>query len=222
MTKRLHGAIWLAMGLGTLACGVGCSETPGNGGAEASVPPGPFPGGAPASSPGIKQIMAKLAKGPGSLTPVLASALKAEQPAWDTIQAQTKEFAKVAADLGRYEPPKGSKESWSKLTAAYAESASELEKAAEAKDKDAALAAHAKLAGSCMACHREHRAGPRMGGPPPDGPGFGPPGPFPGGPPPGAPGFGPPPGGPPGAPGSVPPPGGPPPPPPPAGGPQPD
>src|SRR5262249_24912132 len=81
---------------------------------------------------------------------------------------------------------------------------------AQAKDKDAALAAHTQITNSCMSCHREHRAmGPGgrggMGGGPP---GFGPPGggrPGPGGPPPS-------PGGPPPGPGGPPPgPGGPPP-----------
>ena len=57
-----------------------------------------------------------------------------------------------------------------KLTSAYAEWASDLDEAAQAKDKVAALEAHGKLAGSCMACHREHREMRKgmggMGGPP--------------------------------------------------------
>ena len=95
------------------------------------------------------------------------NALKAEKPAWETIQPQTKEYAQLAADMGKHEPAKGSKESWSKLTAEYAELASDLDKAAQAKDKAAATAAQGDLASSCMACHRQHRGGPGggMGGP---------------------------------------------------------
>jgi hypothetical protein len=141
---------------------------------------------------------------------VIGEALKAEKPAWETIQPQTKEYAKLASDMAKHEPAKGSKESWSKLAAEYAGFAHELDKAAQAKDKAAASTAQSDLGGSCNACHRQHRGGPGgmmgrgmggpgmggrpgMGGPPPGGrPGMG-------GPPPGGPG-GPPPGDAPGEP----------------------
>ena len=164
----------------TLGCGEDAGEGPGNG-------PSPPVGGAMAtggaeSSPGIKQIMVRLTKGPTSLTPILGDELKQAEPAWETIQGQTKEYAQLAAEMGKYDPPKGSKESWTKLASAYAESAADLDKSARAKDKEAALAAHGQITNSCMACHREHRAmGPGMGGPP-GGMRGGPPG----GPPPGA------------------------------------
>jgi hypothetical protein len=136
--------------------------------------------------------MTKLAKGPNSLTELLGKELNEGQPPWETIQGQSKEYALSAGDLGKYDPPKGSKESWTKLTDAFAESASELDRAAQAKDKDAAKVAHEQLKISCNACHREHRRmGRGMGGPR----GFGPPPGGPGGPPPGGPGSGPPPDG---------------------------
>jgi cytochrome c556 len=139
----------------------------------------PPPGG---GAPGIRQIMGKVAKGPNSLNALLGAELKEASPPWETIQTQTKEYAQLAKELGTYDPPKGSKESWSKQTAAYAETAADLDKAAQAKDKDAAVAAHGELSNSCMACHREHRGGPGRGGPGMMG---GPPGFRPGGPPPG-------------------------------------
>lgn len=43
------------------------------------------------------------------------------------------------------------------LTLAFAESATELEHAAQAKDKDKTKEALDSLGGSCMACHSEHR-----------------------------------------------------------------
>jgi hypothetical protein len=126
--------------------------------------------------------MRKVAAGPASLTPTIGNQLKAESPDWDTIQAETKEYAASARELGTHEPPRGTKDSWKELTDAFAEHASELDEAAQAKDKDAALVAHNQLATSCRACHSEHQ--------PPRGPGgmrgFGPPpGGGPGGPPPG-------------------------------------
>jgi hypothetical protein len=142
------------------------------GGVDASLGPhgrGPM-GGGPSSSP-IKAIMVKLNKGPNGLGILLDTELKAENPAWETIQPRANEYAQLAHDLVKEEPARGSKESWAKLAAAYAESAKELDKAAQAKDLDAARDANTELGNSCMACHRQHRGGPGMGGPGMGGPG---------------------------------------------------
>jgi hypothetical protein len=145
----------------------------------AGAAPGEADAGPLGDSPTVKQIMGKLTRGPGSLTPVIAHELNVDPPAWDTIQPQTREYARLAAAMGKNDPPRGSMESWSQLTAAFASSAEALNKAAEAKDRDAALEAHEAITGSCMSCHREHRrggagmAGPGMGGPGMGGPGRG-------------------------------------------------
>jgi hypothetical protein len=132
--------------------------------------------------------MRTLTKGQNSLTEVLGRELNEPQPPWETIQGQTKEFVKHANEMANHAPPKGTKESWAELTSAFSTDAAELDKAAQAKDKTAALAAHTDIKNSCMACHRQHRMmGPGMGGPRGGGPG-------------GRQGFGPPGGGPPGGP----------------------
>jgi hypothetical protein len=203
MTKPVRDMLMLLISLTVLPLSVGCHGD-GSGDPVNQPPQGPAgtlapraPGGsdqAGGSGPlsGIKLIMTKLAKGPNSLTPVLGKELKEDQPSWETIQGQTKEYARLAAELGKHDPPKGSKESWAKSTTNFAGSAADLNKAAETKNKDAALAAHGLLAKSCMSCHREHRKmGPGMGGPP-GGPGGGSPGGFPGRPPGGPPGSPPP------------------------------
>ena len=154
----------------------GCGEESGPGIMEQSRGGGPGGGGPGAGGPSslaIKQIMGKLARGPQSLTPVIGSQLDQDPPPWETIQGQTKEYAQSASELGKYDPPKGAKESWIKLTTEFAKSASELDRAAGAKDKDAAKVAHEELKNSCNACHQEHRRMGRGGGGPP---GFGPPG----------------------------------------------
>jgi hypothetical protein len=166
--------------------------------------PGPGPGSGSGRGGGdspIRRVMSKRSQGVDYLTPLIGKALESDPPAWDTIQPNAKEYAKLAATLPEATPPKGNKESWTKLATAFAGSADALNKAAESKNAATAREAHEKLAESCMECHREHRRmGPGgrgggmmrgMGGPPPGGP---PPGQPPtGGPPP----DGPPPGGPP-------------------------
>jgi hypothetical protein len=116
------------------------------------------PGGGGNTSP-IKEIMGKLTKGPASLTSLLGQELQADAPDWATIQSQTKEFAQLAASLGEHTPPKGSPESWKAKTTEYADSVVSLDKAAQAKDKAAALKVQQVLASqtTCLGCHREHR-----------------------------------------------------------------
>jgi hypothetical protein len=198
MTRLWRDRYIYSICLIAVACVGGCES-----GEEPNAPPAlreagrPGPGGGPGNVPPsreIQRIMIKLNKGPNSLTTLIDSGLKAEKPAWETIAPQTKEFAQLAAELGKHDPPKGSKESWSKLCAEYLGLASELEKAAQAKDKAAATAAQGDLASSCMACHRQHRGGPGGGGGGAMGPpGGGPPGRRRGSGPPGSPGGAPPP-----------------------------
>ena len=80
--------------------------------------------------------MTKVGRGPQALQGSLGDALKQAEPAWDTIQPKSQEYAQLASEVGKLEPVKGNKDSWAKLTLAFAESATELEHAAQAKDKD--------------------------------------------------------------------------------------
>ncbi|MGH9677421.1 MAG: cytochrome C [Candidatus Acidiferrum sp.] len=108
-------------------------------------------------TPTIKEIMTKLNK-PGAIYPSLSKELKAAAPDWDEIHSQVKTFAKLAAELGKNEPPKGDKSSWQKLTKAYADNAKALEKTAQKKDRSATQLALAKLGGAaCGACHKSHK-----------------------------------------------------------------
>ncbi len=149
--------------------------------------PGGGPAQGPRSNPKIKEIMTKIGKGPQALQGFLGEAIKQSEPAWETIQPKTREFAQLAAELKDLEPTRGTKDSWAKLSLAFAESAAELDHAAQSKDKNQTKETLDTLGSSCMACHRAHRTmGPGMGGPR-GGRGMGPPpGGF-GGPPPGDP-----------------------------------
>ena len=129
MTNMLRRWTLLLVWMIVLLSAGGCNEADNVNEANLT-PPGagggmPGGGGPPGggSSPGIRQIMGKLAKGPNSLTPVIGNELQQDPPPWDTIQGQAKEYAQSATELAKYDPPKGSKESWTKLTGAFAESA---------------------------------------------------------------------------------------------------
>jgi cytochrome c556 len=193
MAKFLSAAMTLPVSFTFLLFFPGCAdESPSNpasnpAGAPGKGAPGPGAGQAARSNPKLKEIMTKVGRGPQSLQESLKGALKQGEPAWDTIRPKTQEYAQLASELGKLEPVRGTKDSWAKLSLAFAESATELEQAAQAKDKSKTTEALDSLGGSCMACHRQHRImGPGMGGPP-GGRGMGPPPGGPGGPPPGEP-----------------------------------
>jgi hypothetical protein len=101
--------------------------------------------------------MIKLAKGPRSLTSQIGSGLGTDSPPWDTLQVQAKAVVEGANGLAKNSPPRGSNDSWTKLTAAFVTAATDLEKATQGKNKEKALDAHRTIQDSCKACHREHR-----------------------------------------------------------------
>lgn len=108
--------------------------------------------------PPIKEIMGKLNK-PSGLRPNLGQDLMADELDWPEIQKQTKEFAQLAAALGKNTPPVGDKGSWDRLTAAYAADAAAMDAAAQKMDKKATQTVHARLSanGLCKTCHDAHQ-----------------------------------------------------------------
>lgn len=133
---------------------------------ENRAPGGPM--GIP-SNPKIREAMDKIGKGDSALATTIGKALESEKPDWEAVGGQTKEFVQLASGLGNETPTKGEKETWAKFSAAFLKSAESLGKSVGSKDLTGAKAAHAVLAGSCMECHRIHRAMPGgrgQGGPP--------------------------------------------------------
>lgn len=146
-----------------------------NAGGAAPVGPGPGRQRGP-----IGEVMSKLGRKGQSLTEIIGNQLKTEPTPWDTIQPQAIEYVQLASSLSNYNPPRGDKESWAKLTGDFSKTATDLEQAIKAKDKTVALTVHHALQASCKTCHDAHqnrRGGPsRMGMPPggfrgPGGPG---------------------------------------------------
>jgi hypothetical protein len=107
--------------------------------------------------PSIKQIMTKAHKGGNSLLMKIGKELKGGDVDWSQVREQSKDLVKLGKALTKNEPPKGEKASWETLTKLYQKNATTLDEAVDKKDKDAAVAAHGKLAGSCKACHTAHK-----------------------------------------------------------------
>jgi hypothetical protein len=106
--------------------------------------------------PEVKEIMGKVNK-PTGLYFNVAKELKENDPAWDDIKPDAKEIARLGALLGKNDPPKGEKDSWQKLTKAYADNTKALEAAVAKMDKEAAKAASDKIGKSCEVCHKAHK-----------------------------------------------------------------
>jgi cytochrome c556 len=107
--------------------------------------------------PTIRDVMKKLNRGPGSITPTLQQDLKDDDPDWEAIQEQTAEYVKLSAALTKNKPTKGEAASWEKLAQAYSAEARALDAAAKRKNKQTASAVLKRINSSCNACHKAHK-----------------------------------------------------------------
>ena len=105
----------------------------------------------------VKEVMAKLHKGPNAPVTLIKKKLQKPEPNWDDVQRLTKEVVSLAPELAKNDPPKGAKTSWEKLATQYLTNARALDDSAKLKDRTATLGARDKLASSCSACHRAHK-----------------------------------------------------------------
>ena len=115
-----------------------------------------IPAGAQNKTLTIKDVMARLHKGPNCLRATLNKALNSDDPNWAEVQRQSKEFAELAEALTKNTPPKGDKDSWNKLSGQFATTAKAMDQAAHSKAKADVVAAWSKL-GNCKACHNAHK-----------------------------------------------------------------
>lgn len=106
--------------------------------------------------PSIAEIMKK-AHAKNGLLGKLGTALKKEDTDWAAVHKDAAQLVKLGQALGKNDPPKGTAESWEKLTKGYVKTAEALVAAAEEKDKEAAVSSQKKLQGSCMGCHKQHK-----------------------------------------------------------------
>jgi cytochrome c556 len=110
-----------------------------------------------AKATSIEKIMEALHKGPKSAMGTLKAALKSQSPDWTKVQKETKTYATLAADLPKFDPPKGDAASFKKLAKTFASNAKELDTAAKKENLAETKAAFRKIGGSCMGCHEAHK-----------------------------------------------------------------
>jgi cytochrome c556 len=106
---------------------------------------------------GVMQIMQKLGRGPQAASNVLSNELKSDKPDWNVVQARATEISKLATDLAKLDPPRGSKELWQKNNTDFLEAAGAIARAAKDQNLDSAKASQAMLGASCTQCHNDHK-----------------------------------------------------------------
>lgn len=109
-------------------------------------------------TPTISEVMKKSNNPRTGLRKDITDAVKAGAVDWDAVQEKTKELAELADALGKNTPPRGSKESWTKLSKEWAKGAKELDEAAKKKDTATVTSVQATLQRKCGSCHMAHQA----------------------------------------------------------------
>jgi hypothetical protein len=103
----------------------------------------------------IGEIMEKAHEGDEAFRAAIAKALKAKD--FDSAATTMKAWGALAPHLGKFDPPRGDKESWKKLTKKYGDSVKALSKAIDSKDAKAAGKELKAINTSCATCHKAHK-----------------------------------------------------------------
>jgi len=104
----------------------------------------------------VKELMAKAHKGDNSTLASIQKELKAQSPDWARVGADVKSLHEMAEALraaGPYAYHYVAYEHMQRAAGAYANNVNALDRAAQARDSKAAVAALAGLRGTCSACH---------------------------------------------------------------------
>jgi hypothetical protein len=107
--------------------------------------------------PTIKQIMREAHECRTAYIRDVRNEMVKEEPNWELIAGRSRELVRAGKLLSLNTPPKGSAESWEKLTSLYIARATILVDAAERKDKDEGHVVARRLQTMCAGCHRVHK-----------------------------------------------------------------
>jgi len=107
--------------------------------------------------PSIRAVMQKQYRVTRAPFVLIKKELDSTMPDWEKAGEAAREFAALAAVLPKNEPKWGEKASWTRFTTLHIDDAKELERAAEARDREAVQTVHRRLETACKACHDAHR-----------------------------------------------------------------
>lgn len=103
----------------------------------------------------IKEIMNKGHKGKKAYLNEIGNALKAEK--WDEVKKHTDIMKVYGETLPTFDPPKGEKASWKKLSGKYKDDTTAMSKSADKKDAAATEKYLKSIQNSCKGCHSQHK-----------------------------------------------------------------
>jgi hypothetical protein len=110
-------------------------------------------GGAKGSSP-LAVLMNEL---DGTIDKDAGAVLKDQPVDWGRLTPLAQRYAEITAQVSRNPPPKGSAESWGKLSSGFAANGHRLRDAVQMHDRNDAYEAWNDLHRSCVKCHQAHR-----------------------------------------------------------------
>jgi hypothetical protein len=107
--------------------------------------------------PTIKEIMQESHQCRTAYVRLVREELQKEEVDWGMVGTKSRALIQTGKLLAKNTPPKGSAESWEKLTSVYTANAVLLADAAERHDKETATRHQQAMYRMCATCHRAHR-----------------------------------------------------------------
>lgn len=107
--------------------------------------------------PTIKEIMREAHQCRTAYIRDVRMEIDKEEPDWELIRSRSRELVRAGKLLSLNTPPRGSAESWEKLTTHYIARATVLAEAAEGKDKEEGRVVARRLQSMCAGCHKAHK-----------------------------------------------------------------
>jgi len=103
----------------------------------------------------IGEVMKKAHTADEAFRKVIAKAVKDKD--YESAATTAKAWVALSSQLGKFDPPKGEKASWKKLTTKYAKDVKSLAGAIDKKNARGAGQALATINKSCGTCHKAHK-----------------------------------------------------------------
>ncbi len=108
-------------------------------------------------TPTIKEIMQQAHSCRSNSLARIREQINRDDPNWTVLENRAEDLMRFGKQLAANTPPKGTTESWERLTAVYTSHATLLADAAHREDRETAGLHLKKLSSMCAACHKAHR-----------------------------------------------------------------